>query len=751
MTSPLSPAAERLLTRLTAPKPDHVAFTGEQEFVDASQLSREELGAIWEGVAQAASDHHNYPAYGLAMGLYMELRATRRWPLLTDAQVQTHLAGGQSGKWGRALVAIAWRADRSFPLPAAMVAELRRLLGSNDELAAQLAKEMPGAHLASFARMTLCIAHHLEPDSAAPELAALAQLLRNAAPEAGYRRMELALLLSLRREELLAQSWAVNSFDYQADPRSQALYEQVLRDACARVQAIHKGDVPYVPYKAFAEDDIEVVADAYRFFAAGSKAPAWLGEVLGQLMLLLSVAPDKAAKSMPSQTLSCRLAEEVSKLPTPEAIASVHAAAKETINATVKKVLEQRTQQAKTALALRPDIVLGLVAGGEPDKKQQTMLATLLQASYWTELPFTLADWRAQLALSSGAGEFARQLIWFTRPEGADAVAFMAQPVDDGLQYTDHNGTPLRLDDEARVTLWHPLHSTREVRQAWQRHLTGRQLRQPLRQAFREHYEVQPDDLQTPPQEENPLWHANETWQFAGYMLKLKPLIGLARGEGWKLDKDRIGLVREMGPVKVMFDIDAEIYPGVDGDADSMSLNFWREIGDRRVRVPLKDVPPIIYSEACRAVDLLVSVASYAYTGDDPHGGLTVGDVGLHLSSEPAPPPKPGPVHPVLRRQRRLRHLGGLNIADMMAMRQQVLAQAFAAQVESGQIKFDGRAATIGEYTVNLGTARVSKLGEQVEVKLAKPGKGKNLAALPWLPYDEVLLEKLVGAIAALL
>jgi len=750
MTTPLSPAAQHLLNRLTAPKPDHAAFTGVQEDAQASLISREELGTIWVGVAQAASDIHNRPAYDLAMGLYQELRMTQRWPQMTDAQVQIHLSGGQSGSWRRALEALAWRTHRSFPLPNTMVAELRRILGTVDELAAKFATAMPAATLISYARNSLCIAHHLEPGGKAPELAALGQLLVEAAPELRYRRMELSLLLTLQREELLSQCWSVNSFDYQGDARYREMHEQVLRDACAHVDAIHSGDIPYVPYKAFAEDDIDVVAAAYRFFATASKAPAWMGELLGRLMLLLSHAPDKLAKSMPSQTLSCRLAEEISKLPTPEAIASLHAAAKETINATVKKVLEQRTQQAKTALALRPEIVLDLVASGEPDKKQQTMLATLLQSSYWSDLPFKLADWRTRLALSSGAGDFTRQLIWLAQGNGADAVAFMAESVDGGLRYTDHNGKPLQLKDEARVMLWHPLHSTREVRQAWQRHLAQRQLRQPLRQAFREHYAVQPEDLQAAPFDENPLWHANENWQFAGYMLKLKPLIGLARGEGWKLDKDRSGLVRVMGLITVKFDIGAEIYPGVDGDADSLSLNFWREIDERRIRVPLEDVPPVIYSEACRAADLLVSVASYAYTGDELSGGLTVGDIGLQLSSEPKSPRKPGPMHPIIRRQRRLQHLSVLNIADMTAIRQQVLAQAFAAQVDSGQLKFDRRIATVGDYTVNLSTARVSKFGEQVEVRLAKPGKGKNLAALPWLPYDEVLLEKLVGTLAAL-
>ena len=66
-----------------------------------------------------------------------------------------------------------------------------------------------------------------------------------------------------------------------------------------------------------------------------------------------------------------------------------------------------------------------------------------------------------------------------------------------------------------------------------------------------------------------------------------------------------------------------------------------REIDEGRIRVPLEDVPPVIYWEACRAADLLMSVASYAYTGDDLSGGLTAGDTGLHLFSEPEPHASP--------------------------------------------------------------------------------------------------------------
>ncbi|MBC7437205.1 MAG: DUF4132 domain-containing protein [Bdellovibrionales bacterium] len=772
MTTPLSPAAQRLLARLNAPKPDHAAFKGVVEPVDLATLPREEFGALWDGMQLALANAANQPAHDLAEFLLREAHLLKHWPLLDDAQVMALLERGEPGGWGNALQAIGWRTDRSYPLPATMQSHLQRLLGDAPLLATRF-KGVTGASLSHYAVIALCIAHHMAPQARDEAIAMLTPLLTRPLPDANYRPLHIALTLSLSREDLLAQSWTVGTFNEQADPRYAALHEQVLRDACARVQAIHQGDVPYVPYKAFAEDDIAMVTQAYRYFAAGGRKEAWLPEVLRPLLALLCHAPDKISKGMPSQTLGCKLAEEISLLPTPESISALQAAAKQTINSTVLKVLGQRVQQARTALALRPEIVLALVASGEPDKKQQTQLAKLLQASYWTGLDFSFAAWRAQLALASGAAEFVQQLIWYAQPEaGRDegAVAFMAEAGGEAdgadaaassgtagaasktLRLTNHLGAPVQLTDTARVRLWHPLHSPRDVRQAWQMQLAQRQLRQPLRQAFREHYEIQPEDLQPPPFEDNPLWHANENWHYADYMLALKPMIGVARGEGWKLDKER-GLLRPLGPLTLAFAVGAELYSGVDGDAESLALSFWRTVGERQVRVPLSAVPPVLYSEACRAVDLLVSVSAYAFTGNDPRGPITVAQAGLHMMSMAAPPaqaPAP-PVHPVVKRARRVQYLGSLNIADMTAMRAQVLAQAFAAQVESGRLKIEGHIATAGEYTVNLSTAKTSRGGEQVEVKVAKAGKGKSLAALPWLPYDEALLEKLAGTLAALI
>ncbi|CAN5438611.1 hypothetical protein BH11PSE7_BH11PSE7_13070 [soil metagenome] len=769
MNTALSPTAQRILSRLTAATSD-TTIGATPNSADVADLSRHELGAIWGAMQQALANTANLPAHQLAEGLLREVHVLKHWPLLDDAQVMALLERGEPGGWGNALQAIGWRMDRTYPLPAAMQAHMQRLLGDAQLLATRF-KGVSGSSLSQYANIALCIAHHMAPQARDESIALLTPLLTRTNPDEHYRPLLMALTLSLGREDLLAQSWTVGTFNEQADPRYAELHERVLRAACARVQAIHDGTAPYLPYKAFAEDDIALVTHALRYFAAGGRKPAWLPEVLRPLLVLLCHAPDKTSKGMPSQTLGCKLAEEISLHPTPEYISALQAAAKQTVNSTVLKVLTQRVQQARAALALRPEVVLAVLANDAPEKRQQTQLAKLLQASWWTGLDFSFGDWRKQLALSPGAGEFVRQLIWYAQPEtGSDggavaqsgsnggAVAFMAQAVGNAdeeaasMLLTDHEGKAVQLPDTARVRLWHPVDTTREACAAWQQRLTKAQLRQPLRQAFREHYKVQPEDLQAPAFEDNPLWHANENWHWADYALALKPMITLAKSEGWKLEKER-GLVRAFGPLTLVFAVDAEVHTGADGDAHSLALSFWRTVGERQVRVQLSAVPPVLYSEACRAVDMLITASAYSWTGNDPRGPVTTAQVGLHMMSMSKPPaqaPSP-PVHPVIKRARRPRHLGSPPIVDMAAMRAQVLAQAFAAQLGSGLLTIVERSAVVGDYTVNLRTAKVNKQGEPGEVKLARAGKGKSLAALPWLPYDEALLEKLAGAVAALL
>jgi Domain of unknown function (DUF4132) len=761
----LGSLARQLLARLTAPAPDHPSFIGEQEPPDVSSLTPEELGAIWSEVDRA---HHggrahaeatpdapvpapwdaNRPAYQLACAILDEVSSQRHWPRITDAQALEYLARseGQYRGWQRALAALAWR-DAQVPLLPEMVEQLRRILGPVDPAMPGLGHEGGVRVVGRLPEEALCIARHLQADSGGPEVEALSTLLRERVAEGRYAGRLLELTLALSRDELQAQCWPRYGFPYVRDPRYRALDEFILRDACAHLEAIQRGDVPYVGYKAFPDADVNAIATA-RHRCALREEP-WLSPLAHQILTLSVVAPDRKSKSLPSQALATRLAEAISQLPTPAGIESLKEAAGLAINATVKRALGIRVAQAKTALALRPEVVLAMAANGPPDKKRQTLLATLLQASYPTGLDFSLADWRTRLCLSPGAGMFTQGLIWLARA-AADtcAVSFMAQATESGIAFTDAAGATVQVSEDARIRLWHPLHACSAEREAWQARLRRLQLRQPLRQAFREYYEPLPEELGRPA-DADALWASNRSQRFGDYRLALEPLLGLARGEGWKIEREA-GLVRKFGELEAVFELGDEVYPGMHGDIDAVALSFWHSSGSRRSRVPIRDAPPVSFSEACRAADLLVSTCAYAYTGDDPRGPLTVGEAGIVPFGDETPA-RTGPEHPRLKRERRLHGLGRLPIAGMLATRRRVLMDVFADSVASGHIVFEERHATIGEYSVHLGTARVSRLGVQLELKLPKPGaKGSKLAALPWVPYDEVLLEKLVAIIATL-
>jgi hypothetical protein len=59
----------------------------------------------------------------------------------------------------------------------------------------------------------------------------------------------------------------------------------------------------------------------------------------------------------------------------------------------------------------------------------------------------------------------------------------------------------------------------------------------------------------------------------------------------------------------------------------------------------------------------------------------------------------------------------------------------------------------VGDYRVHLATARITRSGEAVELEAAAPARAASarVAAVPWLPYDEVLLRRVAEAVGRLL
>ncbi|MGL5811682.1 MAG: DUF4132 domain-containing protein, partial [Nocardioides sp.] len=100
-------------------------------------------------------------------------------------------------------------------------------------------------------------------------------------------------------------------------------------------------------------------------------------------------------------------------------------------------------------------------------------------------------EWRARYLDHPVTGRLARSVIWRFRDSGAPADApggeIVGIPVDQDRVMTV-SGLAVALTPDAEVRLWHPVAATPEVVGSWREYLLGREVAQPVKQAFRELY-----------------------------------------------------------------------------------------------------------------------------------------------------------------------------------------------------------------------------------------------------------------------
>ncbi|WP_221766233.1 DUF4132 domain-containing protein [Hymenobacter metallilatus] len=219
-------------------------------------------------------------------------------------------------------------------------------------------------------------------------------------------------------------------------------------------------------------------------------------------------------------------------------------------------------------------------------------------------------------------GELTRALIWrIHHPNGSchDARYYH------GAWRTAQGEMLPEPTDADTLQLWHPVLAPTEEVLAWRSSLDAQQLRQPLKQAYREVY------LLTPP-EERTRTYSN---RMAAHVLRQHQFSALARGRGWSYrlmgayDK---GYEADSATLELpMHELQAQFWVSeVNADNAWNDTGIWNYVSTDQVRfvrqnesVPVTDVPPLAFSEVMRDVDLFVGVAS---VGNDPlwrdNGGL---------------------------------------------------------------------------------------------------------------------------------
>lgn len=184
-------------------------------------------------------------------------------------------------------------------------------------------------------------------------------------------------------------------------------------------------------------------------------------------------------------------------------------------------------------------------------------------------------------------------------------------------------GESISLDSESKVRITHP-HDLREAGEwaAYMRLLYETKLIQPFKQVFREYYPITADERQ----------ERTISRRYAGHQVNPKRTVALLKSRGWTVDYEQ-GLQKvyyKENLILRMYAL-ADWFSPADIEAPTLeTIEFFDRNTEKNV--PLENVPPILFSEAMRDLDLVVSVAHVG--GVDPEASHSTVEMRIAIAKE---------------------------------------------------------------------------------------------------------------------
>lgn len=240
--------------------------------------------------------------------------------------------------------------------------------------------------------------------------------------------------------------------------------------------------------------------------------------------------------------------------------------------------------------------------------------AKALDQSYVTDRCWSFDAWSQQYLEHPLRAQITRSLIW-EATEGDKKTAVL--PTNKGLETISGKG--LKPSKEAEIRLWHPLNGTTEQILAWREKIEALELVQPFKQAHREVYVVTDAERGTN-------IYSN---RFAAHIIRQHQFKALCAARGWEYtlqglwDSWNIPTRKiEAHGINVQFAVnmieDAEqTASGIPLYLNTDQVRFFQNHGE----MLMENIPPIIFSEAMRDVDLFVAVTSVASDPNWADGG----------------------------------------------------------------------------------------------------------------------------------
>lgn len=260
-----------------------------------------------------------------------------------------------------------------------------------------------------------------------------------------------------------------------------------------------------------------------------------------------------------------------------------------------------------------------------------------IEHTYLQQKKWDYAIWQQRYLDHPLVGTIARRLIWNFEETGKPSVSAIFH----NGGFVDRTGKTVDgFSESCKVSLWHPLDRNSDEIGAWRDWLMQNQVRQPFKQAHREIYILTDAERNT------------ETYsnRFAAHIVRQHQFNALCGARGWK-NKLRLMVDDEYPPAHVelaAWGLRAEYWieaVGNDYGVDTNDSGTYLYLSTDQVRfystaaaqnyghaggggyairgadrhenhpLPLAQIPPIVFSEIMRDVDLFVGVASL---GNDP-------------------------------------------------------------------------------------------------------------------------------------
>lgn len=236
-----------------------------------------------------------------------------------------------------------------------------------------------------------------------------------------------------------------------------------------------------------------------------------------------------------------------------------------------------------------------------------------IEKTYRTGKVWTFSNWTESTLRHPIRGYSARRLIWeFIGPGGEIFSGIWSSKPNQGKTefnesgaLTDSKGKLLpQMDERWTVRLWHPVNAILEEQNAWKDYIMGFKIVQPFKQAFRETYTITQPELQT----------KTFSNRFAAHILFKQQCLSIAAGIGWSVptissfysDAFENYFYTYILGHRIDFSVEFELRDGTNMSTDRIFFDQG---------VDLVTIPPIVFSEAMRDIDLFVSVCSI---GIDP-------------------------------------------------------------------------------------------------------------------------------------